>query len=246
MSSRRLAVRASDRIHSVGAPHVIRTSGQEWSGSDAHDAPAFAIAAMMVKPGCFGRAASGCLEQTPSAGGSRSIGDPRHFSAVGRRRQVRPPRRHVRQHRTRPRPPLLRRWERDASLEVRRGNTVIIALYDDHGRLHGDGRVRMERDVIDRWWNARHDGSTALVMAPSNAVVERLNEKMQRRRVAAGELRQGGPNGESGINSLHVGDEIVTGRNDRSLRSDQGEMVKNRAAWTITASSRAAPSSRGA
>jgi ATP-dependent exoDNAse (exonuclease V) alpha subunit len=125
-------------------------------------------------------------------------------------------------------------WERDASLELRRGNTDVIDLYEDRGRVHGGGAVRMERDIIDRWWNARHDGRTALVMAPSNAVVERLNEKMQRRRLDAGELWPGGPTVAAGRYTLYVGDEIVTRRNDRSLRTNQGEMVKNRATWTIT------------
>jgi hypothetical protein len=32
-----------------------------------------------------------------------------------------------------------------------------------------------------------------------------------------------------------VGDEVVTRRNDRTLRTDQGHMVKNRDHWTITA-----------
>jgi conjugative relaxase-like TrwC/TraI family protein len=125
-------------------------------------------------------------------------------------------------------------WERDASLELRRGNADVIDLYEDHGRIHGGGAVRMERDIIDRWWNARHEGRTALVMAPSNVVVERLNEKMQRRRLSAGELWPEGPTVGAGRYTLYVGDEIVTRRNDRSLRTDQGEMVKNRAAWTIT------------
>jgi hypothetical protein len=71
-------------------------------------------------------------------------------------------------------------------------------------------------------------------MAPSNAVVERLNEKMQRHRLGAGELWPEGLTVEAGRYTLHVGDEIVTRRNERSLRTDQGKMVKNRAAWTIT------------
>lgn len=34
---------------------------------------------------------------------------------------------------------------------------------------------------------------------------------------------------------FHVGDEVVTRRNDRSIQTDQGRMVKNRDHWTITA-----------
>jgi conjugative relaxase-like TrwC/TraI family protein len=168
------------------------------------------------------------------AGSNELVGDPLQFSAIGRGGMFA----HLidtfgsidldQVHRFR------NEWERDASLELRRGNIDVIDLYEDRGRVHGGGAVRMERDIIDRWWSARHEGRTALVMAPSNAVVERLNDKMQRRRLAAGELLPEGPTVKTGRYTLYVGDEIVTRRNERSLRTDQGEMVKNRAAWTIT------------
>lgn len=63
-------------------------------------------------------------------------------------------------------------------------------------------------------------------MAPSNAVVERLNGRMQRHRLAEGEIWTEGPPIEAGRYKLYIGAEIATRRNNRSLRTDQGEMVK--------------------
>jgi ATP-dependent exoDNAse (exonuclease V) alpha subunit len=124
-------------------------------------------------------------------------------------------------------------WERGASL--RRGDLDVVDDYDAHGRIHCGSSIRMERGIIDRWWMALLDGLYALVMAPSNEVVERLNYKMQRRLLPTGDLHRDGLTTTTGSYTLHVGDDIVTRRNDRSLYTDHGEVVKNRATWTITA-----------
>ena len=72
-------------------------------------------------------------------------------------------------------------------------------------------------------------------MANSTDTVRHLNQLAQRVRLDAGELdptrRALDVRGER----LGVGDEVVTRRNDRTLRTDQGHMVKNRDHWTITA-----------
>lgn len=72
-------------------------------------------------------------------------------------------------------------------------------------------------------------------MARSNETVDRLNQAAQQRRIRAGEIGAGEwleyPNGLR----LHVGDEIATRRNDRTIETDRHEMVRNRDLWTVTA-----------
>lgn len=126
------------------------------------------------------------------------------------------------------------RWERDASLQLRRGDQVVVDTYDDHGRLHGGTPEGIERAAVSQWWRHRQAGDDVLLMAPTNETVDRLNHRAQALRLRAGELDPAGRTLRIGNATLHVGDEIATRQNDRQLRTDQGDMVRNRARWTIT------------
>jgi ATP-dependent exoDNAse (exonuclease V) alpha subunit len=92
----------------------------------------------------------------------------------------------------------------------------------------------MESEVIAAWKEARGRGETVALMANTTATVHRLNELAQQTRLQAGEL-----NAEQGLGvgdqKLFIGDEVVTRRNDRRLRTHLGIMVKNRSHWTVTA-----------
>ncbi len=125
-------------------------------------------------------------------------------------------------------------WERNASLQLRDGNPDIAEIYGDHGRLHGGTSVHMERAAINRWAAHRAEGRSVLLMAPTNETVERLNQCAQNHRIRHGELNPTGPHTTAGVYKLFAGDEIATRRNDRGLVTDRGEMVRNRATWTIT------------
>lgn len=124
-------------------------------------------------------------------------------------------------------------WERDASLRLRRGDVEVADDYDAHGRLHGGTQTEMERASVARWWELRQHGRSQLLMAPTNDATERLNERCQLTRIRAGEIYPNGPTVKAGQYTLHVGDEIATRHNDRRLVTDSGDMVRNRATWTI-------------
>jgi conjugative relaxase-like TrwC/TraI family protein len=124
-------------------------------------------------------------------------------------------------------------WERDASLQLRDGNPGVADLYNDHGRLHGGTSVQMERAAINRWADHRQDGQSVLLMAATNETVERLNQRAQQHRIRHGELNPDGPHATAGVYELFAGDEIATRRNDRGMVTDRGEIVRNRATWTI-------------
>jgi conjugative relaxase-like TrwC/TraI family protein len=125
-------------------------------------------------------------------------------------------------------------WERAASLKLRRGDPAVADSYEREGRLHGGTVEQIERVAVSAWWRQRKAGQLTLLMAPSTETVDRLNQAAQQRRIRAGELDGDDclvlPNGLR----LHVGDEIATRHNDRTLETDRHEMVRNRNTWTIT------------
>jgi len=77
------------------------------------------------------------------------------------------------------------------------------------------------------------------VIAADNDTVGRLNTLAQQARTDAGELDPNAPAMHTnGGYRLLVGDEIATRRNDRQLRTDRGDTIRNRDHWTITAITR--------
>ena len=124
-------------------------------------------------------------------------------------------------------------WERDASLRLRRGDVDVLDLYDSHERLRGGPSTQMERNAIHTWWRHRQAGDEVLLMAPTNETVAVLNERAQLIRIHAGEIDPDGRHARIAGGRVFVGDDIATRHNDRRLRTDRGDMVRNRATWTV-------------
>ena len=162
------------------------------------------------------------------------VGDPRQFSAVGRGGMFA----HLvdthgcveldQVHRFR------HDWERHASLRLRKGDPTVLTEYDRRGRLHDGTLDQMEEEVIIAWRQARSRDETVALMANGSDTVSRLNQLAQHTRISIGELDAEGPSLQVGDDWMLVGDEVVTRRNDRGLRTDRGFMVKNRDHWIIT------------
>ncbi|MCU1497584.1 MAG: hypothetical protein JWM47_1537 [Acidimicrobiales bacterium] len=124
-------------------------------------------------------------------------------------------------------------WEREASLALRRGDPEVVTVYDVHGRLHGGTGPQMRRAILDAWWQAEEAGERAAMMAPTNDAVVRLNDAAQFRRLDTGQLDGSGPSLQVGQYRLYEGDRVASRRNDRRIRTDRGQMVKNRDHWTV-------------
>jgi ATP-dependent exoDNAse (exonuclease V) alpha subunit len=92
----------------------------------------------------------------------------------------------------------------------------------------------METELIDAWKTARRQGQTVAMMANTTDTVDRLNQLAQQSRIMTGELDINTHWHRTGGSLMFVGDEVVTRRNHRQLRTDRGLMVKNRDHWTIT------------
>jgi conjugative relaxase-like TrwC/TraI family protein len=125
-------------------------------------------------------------------------------------------------------------WERQASLRLRTGDHRALAEYDRHGRLHGGTQAAMETELIAAWQTARSQSQTVAMMANTTDTVARLNQLAQQSRIRNGDIDINQPWLKAGGSLIFVGDEVVTRRNDRRLRTDQESMVKNRDHWTIT------------
>lgn len=161
------------------------------------------------------------------------VGDPMQFSAVGRGGMFQ----HLLNTHGAIELDSVRRfhqpWERQASLQLRRGNPDIIDVYDGHGRIHHGTTTRMDQTAIIDWLT--HRDADVLLLAPSNETVARLNHTAQQTLITLGLLNGSGlrlktPTGDR----LHVGDEIVTRRNQRTITTTAHHSVKNRDRWTIT------------
>ncbi|WP_405475869.1 MobF family relaxase [Paenarthrobacter ilicis] len=125
-------------------------------------------------------------------------------------------------------------WERSASLGLREGRPSVLAEYEDHGRIR-HGRYS---DMVDRAYSAWHSdvlsGRVSVLIAPDNETVQMLNERAQADRVSLGDvdaeltlpLRDGLRAGR--------GDIVIARRNDRSIRDDRGEFLRNGTLLEIT------------
>lgn len=128
-------------------------------------------------------------------------------------------------------------WERDASLRLRlrRGDTDVVGLYEQHGRLHGGTSRQMALATVHAWRDAIAAGESAAMMAPTREAVAVRNEIAQITRFAAGEVDPRSPSVQVGTSRAHVRDVVATRRNDRTLLTDRQRMVKNRDRWTVEA-----------
>lgn len=125
-------------------------------------------------------------------------------------------------------------WERSASLGLREGRPSVLAEYEDHGRIrHGH-----YSEMVDRAYAAWHSdvlaGCVSVLIAPDNETVQMLNERAQADRVSLG-----GVDAERTLvlrDGLRAGrgDIVIARRNDRSIRDDRGEFLRNGTLLEVT------------
>jgi conjugative relaxase-like TrwC/TraI family protein len=161
------------------------------------------------------------------------VGDPRQLQAVGRggmfHELCATGRAHelARIHRFR------NDWEAAASLQLRRGDPRALDAYFAHDRVKAGTFDEQLAFVVDRWRAVEADRGVCAITASSNDHVDAINAAIQAARVAAGDIDAARAAPIGGKERAHVGDMVVTRRNDRRLTTTTGEPVRNRETWTV-------------
>jgi AAA domain/TrwC relaxase len=111
-------------------------------------------------------------------------------------------------------------WEREALELVRDGQVdQAVQAYREHERMvPASSKTELTLNLVRDWWQAHQDAETAeragetVILAYRRDEVDRLNTTCQHVIQLNGRL--GGEQLEVGDRSIHVGDQVVCGRND--------------------------------
>lgn len=119
-------------------------------------------------------------------------------------------------------------WERDASLQLRKGDSAALAAYEANGRLHGGADAPDATEAAYTSWKADRDaGKDSILIAPDNQTVSELNARAHRELVEAGTVDIEATVTVRGETAAGTGDLLLARRNDRSIRDSTGAFVAN-------------------
>jgi conjugative relaxase-like TrwC/TraI family protein len=159
-------------------------------------------------------------------------GDPRQLQAVGRGGMFAELCRTGRTHELATIHRFRHHWEQTASLQLRAGNPDALDAYIDHGRVTAGTLDELVTEAAARWVAHTAAGQRVAVVAETNEHVDALNTAIRAQRRVHGELGARAVR-VAGGETVAVGDVVASRRNDRNLRTDRGEPVRNRDLWTI-------------
>jgi len=119
--------------------------------------------------------------------------------------------------------------EAAASLDLREGDPAALGYYLDHDRVHVGDDATSADAVFDAWSQELSMGRDCLMLAPTRDLVRELNMRAQAARGLSG---QSVPISDGC--SAHVGDILLSRRNDRRLGISGTDWVKNGDRWIVT------------
>lgn len=122
-------------------------------------------------------------------------------------------------------------WEKEASLQLRQGNTDVLETYQEHDR------IKVASDPLDAayqgWSQDTRAGKTAMLIAGTNADVLELNQRAQAERIERKEVDTDSPfTIRSGL-TAYTGDTILARQNNRQLLDSKGDFIKNGTRLTV-------------
>jgi DNA primase catalytic core len=123
--------------------------------------------------------------------------------------------------------------EGSASLALREGKPEALGFYLDRDRVRVGNQETMADQLFTAWAADRETGRDSVMLAPTKELVAELNQRARTHRLqgttpeAVVELADG--------NIAGCGDVIITRHNDRRLRLNATNWVKNGDRWTISA-----------
>jgi len=125
-------------------------------------------------------------------------------------------------------------WERDASLDLRRGRIEALDTYQQHHRFTPAKSVDDAiRQAARMWHHTDGEGRRVLITAATNETVNAVNTLIQKRRLE--QLAIGGTPVTIDGGKAYVADIVTTRRNDRDLVTDRGITVANRHTFEVAA-----------
>ncbi len=123
-------------------------------------------------------------------------------------------------------------WEREASLRLREGDRDALHEYTTNGRVAGGDLEDMLDAAYRAWHNDRAAGKATALIAETTDIVAALNERARADRILADEVSTDGVHLADGAHAGR-GDEILTRRNERRLRTGRDGWVKNGDRFTV-------------
>jgi len=134
---------------------------------------------------------------------------------------------------------MAEQWEREASLQLRDGDTAALAAYDRHGRLT-EGTAEQMTTAAYRNWLADHlAGRDSLLIARGNDQAAELSARARADLAAYGLVEEHGSITLSDGNTAGTGDLVQARRNDHDIEDNDGRWVANRDVWRIEGYARA-------
>jgi conjugative relaxase-like TrwC/TraI family protein len=124
-------------------------------------------------------------------------------------------------------------WEANRSLRLRKRDLGALEVYEQHGRIQNGDRVALLDHAADSWIAARARGESVVVTASTNDTVAAICQRVRDRRVLTGDVEAHGVVCDG--HPVGIGDEVVTLKNRRDLRTDSGAWVRNGDRWAVTA-----------
>ncbi|MGI5243193.1 MobF family relaxase [Dactylosporangium sp. CA-139066] len=129
------------------------------------------------------------------------------------------------------------RWERDASLRLRDGDTTVLSEYERRNRIRTGTREQLTEQLLDGWAADTLNGLQSLMLVETEAQAAELAAQARTILIRAGVVQRGRHVQLANGTRASVGDTIVTRRNDRRLTTDDstpgGKWVANRDTWRV-------------
>ncbi len=122
-------------------------------------------------------------------------------------------------------------WEREASLQLRRGEPAVLDTYSAAGRIHDcpDDAAALDA-LFDRYWQTSDAGRTVLIMARTHRDVDALNTRARAHATNIGVVR--GPVLFDGLVRWQAGDRLRATRNNRAVPVG-GDFLRNGDQFTV-------------
>lgn len=126
------------------------------------------------------------------------------------------------------------KWEKHASLALRRGEIEVISTYTRQGRIREGMTDGMLDAAYEAWYADTNAGKASVLVTESARAVQALNERARAERLLIGGAGDGREVHLVDGSRASVGDVVITRRNDRTIGTTARGWVMNGDRWRIS------------